>query len=490
MEKKHKERTVLDLLFQAAKSNPSKTYCKSVNHELTYQQFISAIVKLSGEISQKKVKNEYVGVLLPNSILFLIAYFAVLMSGNTPALLNFLLPESALGKLLDDLQPSLVLSNKELSKYEYLTLEIQDYLGIEQLDIKEINQSCIEDDVGAVLFSGGTTGIPKQINHSHKSISLMVDRMEWGWPTRPNENWLVVAPFTHIYGFLTGVTNPLLKSGTVFIPEAFDPNLVVEKLSSEEITIFGGGPPAIYQALLSVEKFEKSQIPYLRVCPGGGAPFPVAVHKLWQEKTGIPIYEGYGMTEIAPISVNTVQNGTKMGSAGKAAPDTVIEIVDIETGRQVLNPGETGEIRVKGPHMMLEYEGNAEETKTTIRDGFIYTGDIGELDGEGFLSITDRKKDVIFVKGFNVFPREIEEQLMSQSNISSVCVVGKQDDRSGETPVAFITLKTNVDISVIKKYCEDTMLPYKVPSEFIVLENLPLTPAKKVDRVALKDRLN
>ena len=291
----------------------------------------------------------------------------------------------------------------------------------------------------------------------------MVDRMEWGWPTRPNENWLVVAPFTHIYGFLTGVTNPLLKSGTVFIPDTFDPNLVVEKLSSEEITIFGGGPPAIYQALLSVEKLEKSQIPYLRVCPGGGAPFPVAVHKLWQEKTGIPIYEGYGMTEIAPISVNTVQNGTRMGSAGKAVPDTVIEIVDIESGRQVLSPGETGEIRVKGPHMMLEYEGNAQETEMTIKDGFIYTGDIGVLDSEGFLSITDRKKDVIFVKGFNVFPREIEEQLLNQENVTSVCVVGKKDERSGETPVAFVTLKNNIDVSILKTFCKETLLPYKVP---------------------------
>ena len=317
----------------------------------------------------------------------------------------------------------------------------------------------------------------------------MVNRMEWGWPTNLNEKWLVVAPFTHIYGFLTGVTNPLLKSGTVFIPDAFEPKLIVEKLSSEEITVFGGGPPAIYQALLSVEKFKKSQIPHLRVCPGGGAPFPVAVHNIWQERTGIPIYEGYGMTEIAPISVNTVENGTKLGSAGKAVPNTIVEIVDIETGRKVLKHGEIGEIRVKGPHMMSEYEGNIEETIQTIRDGFIYTGDIGVLDREGFLSITDRKKDVIFVKGFNVFPREIEEQLMSQSNVSSVCVVPKKDERSGETPVAFITLKKGADVSILKQYCEETLLPYKVPSKFIVLETLPLTPAKKVDRTALKNML-
>ena len=123
-------------------------------------------------------------------------------------------------------------------------LEIQDYLDIEQLDIEEVNHSCTGDDGRAVLFSGGTTGSSKQINHSHKSISLMVDRMEWGWPTRRNENWLVVAPFTHIYGFLTGVTNPLLKSGTVFIPGRFDPNLVVEKLISEGCYIWWS-PPTI-----------------------------------------------------------------------------------------------------------------------------------------------------------------------------------------------------------------------------------------------------
>ena len=412
MEKNFKVTSVLDLLFRAAKNYPYKTYCKSAHHEFTYQHFIAACIKLSKEISNQKIKNEPIGILLPNSILFLISYFAILISGNRPALFNYLLPSIALVKLMDNLEPSLLISDKVPPQGNSMIVKIEDYLDIEPSVKNATEFSCESTDVGAILFSGGTTGIPKQINHSHKCITSMVERMEWGWPTTSNEKWLVVAPFTHIYGFLTGVTNPLLKSGTVFIPEAFDPNLIVDKLNSEEITVFGGGPPAIYQALLSVEKFEKSQIPHLRVCPGGGAPFPVTVHEMWKEKTGIPIYEGYGMTEIAPISVNTVENGTKLGSAGKAVPDTVIEIVDIETGRKVLNSGEIGEIRVKGPHMMLEYEGNSKETRTTIRDGFIYTGDIGVLDSKGFLSITDRKKDVIFVKGFNVFPREIEEQLM------------------------------------------------------------------------------
>ena len=227
-----KNTTVLDLLFRAVKSNPSKTYCKSAHHEFTYQQFVTACIKLSNKISHKNIINERIGILLPNSILFLISYFAILISGNKPALLNYLLPDFALGKLIDNLEPSLLISDKALQKSESIILKIEDYLELEETSMDETDFKCESTGVGAILFSGGTTGIPKQINHSHKCITSMVDRMEWGWPTTSNEKWLVVAPFTHIYGFLTGVTNPLLKSGTVFIPDVFDPKLIVEKLSS------------------------------------------------------------------------------------------------------------------------------------------------------------------------------------------------------------------------------------------------------------------
>ena len=231
--------TVLDLLFNAANRNPSKTYCKSANHEFNYQQFVAACIKLSKEISDKNIKNQIIGIFLPNSILFLISYFAILISGNRPALLNHLLPDLALSKMIDNLEPSLLISDKQLLKSRSIIVKIEDYLELKVSSIDEADFICEGMEVGAILFSGGTTGIPKQINHSHKCIISMVDRMEWGWPTTPNEKWLVVAPFTHIYGFLTGVTNPLLKSGTVFIPDAFDPKLIVEKLNSEEITVFG-----------------------------------------------------------------------------------------------------------------------------------------------------------------------------------------------------------------------------------------------------------
>jgi len=123
-------------------------------------------------------------------------------------------------------------------------------------------------EIGAILFSGGTTGLPKRIRHSHKVLMAKVERMEWGWPTNENEVWLPVAPFTHVYGYLMGVTNPILKGGRVVIPPPFQPDVIVDLLERQRVTVFGGGPPAIYQALLSSEKFSKADLSALRVCPG------------------------------------------------------------------------------------------------------------------------------------------------------------------------------------------------------------------------------
>ena len=192
MENNFTNTTVLDLLFRAAKRNPSKTYCKSAHHEFTYQQFITACMKLSKDIANKNINNERIGILLPNSILFLISYFAILISGNRPALLNYLLPDYALDKLIDNLEPSLLISDKALLKSQSIIVKIEDYLELEESSIDETDFRCESTEVGAILFSGGTTGIPKQINHSHKCIISMVDRMEWGWPTTLNEKWLVV----------------------------------------------------------------------------------------------------------------------------------------------------------------------------------------------------------------------------------------------------------------------------------------------------------
>ncbi|MCX7566382.1 AMP-binding protein [Sulfitobacter sp. F26169L] len=481
--------TVAAAFVAAVQSAPDALYCKSAVGQLTYAQAAGAVLGLADEL-RPAVQGKTVALVLPNSNAFLIAYFATLFAGGTPALINYGHPEATLAKLLGDLDAAITLSDRDHDSCNTRILGDADLSDlIKPVDLATLNAPGSAGDVAAILFSGGTTGLPKQVPHSNAAIVATMERGDWGWRTRDNEVWLPVAPFTHIYGFLMGLTNPIIRAGAVVIPQRFQPDLIVDMLADEGVTIFGGGPPAIYQGVMSSPNFAGARFPKLRICPGGGAPFPMDVHRRWKDATGLAIFEGYGMTEIAPISINTEAHGVEPGSAGKAVPDTVIEIVDLETGDNVLPNGESGEIRVKGPHMMTGYTCNADETAITLRHGFVYTGDIGTLDDEGFLTITDRKKNVIFVNGFNVFPRELEELLLTHPAVSGACVVGRKDDRKGEVPIAFVTLRTGVEEDEIASFCADNLIAYKLPAEARILQEMPLTPAGKVDRIALQNSL-
>ncbi len=482
--------TVAGAFIAAVQHAPDAMFCKSATGALSYAQAAGAIQALADEL-RPTVHGKPVAMILPNSKAFLIGYFATLFAGGTPALINHGHPEATLSKLLGDLGAAITLSDRV---HAGVTTRILDDAGVDELvtpvDLGTLDDPGTASDIAAIMYSGGTTGLPKQVPHTNAAIVATMERGDWGWRTQENEIWLPVAPFTHIYGFLMGLTNPIIRAGGIVIPERFQPDLIVDMLVNEGVTIFGGGPPAIYQAVMSSAKFGDAVFADLRICPGGGAPFPLDVHRRWQEATGLTIYEGYGMTEIAPISINTETHGVKPGSAGKAVPDTVIEIVDLETGDTVLPTGAAGEIRVKGPHMMTGYTGNVDETQIALRHGCVYTGDIGTLDADGFLTITDRKKNVIFVSGFNVFPREVEELLLTHPAVSGACVVRGTHERSGEVPVAFVTLRSAVTEDEITSFCKDHLIAYKLPNDVHILEEMPLTPAGKIDRIALESRLS
>lgn len=482
--------TVAQAFRAAVLRSPDALYCKSATGGLTYSQAAGAIQALANEL-RPSVNGRPVALILPNSKAFLIAYFATLFAGGTPALINHGHPEGTINKLLIELNAAVTISDKTHvgSPTRILNDLLVDDLA-RPVTLGDLNDPGTAHDIAAIMYSGGTTGLPKQIPHTNAAIVATMERGDWGWRTQENETWLPVAPFTHIYGFLMGLTNPLIRAGAVVIPERFQPDVIVEMLVAEKVTIFGGGPPAIYQAIMASERFLDVKFPALRICPGGGAPFPLDVHRRWEKSTGLKIFEGYGMTEIAPISINTEAHGVKLGSVGKAVPDTVIEIVDLETGTTVLGVGQTGEIRVKGPHMMTGYACSLDETNLTIRHGYVYTGDIGALDEEGFLTITDRKKNVIFVNGFNVFPRELEEVLLTHPSVSGACVVGRADARKGEVPVAFVTLRSAAEAGEIAAFCHENLIAYKQPAQVTVLPEMPLTPAGKVDRIALQNSLS
>ena len=476
------------VLESAVAQAPTRKYVISGETSISYATFMAVVECLAADL-EAQARGKSVAIFLPNSLAFLAAYFAVLRVGGKPALVNINTPPAAFDKLVFDFAPDLVIASAPIAGFTTRVVTDEDVIALSQNPTADraAPYEIQPEDICATLFTGGTTGLPKRINHSHQMVVDAVDRMEWGWPTVEGEVWLPVAPFTHIYGYLMGVTNPMLKAGTIVLPPRFQPDLVVDLLAQHSVTVFGGGPPAIYQALMAAKNFGEADLSALKVCPGGGAPFPVALHENWQKATGRTIMEGYGMTEMAPISVNSTHSGFQFGSAGQPVPDVDIQIADLETGVPLTAAGQKGEVRIRGPHMMKGYEGQAEETAGTLRDGFVYTGDIGMLDEDGFLLITDRKKDVIFHKGFNVFPREVEEVLLQISGTQQACVVGLEDERSGEAVVAFVMSEGSLSEAAVRAHCAEHLSDYKVPAHICIEPSLPLTPNGKLDRVALRE---
>jgi long-chain acyl-CoA synthetase len=212
----------------------------------------------------------------------------------------------------------------------------------------------------------------------------------------------------------------------------------------------------------------------------------------WADKTGTPILEGFGQTEAGPVLTYVREGGSpKAGSVGPPLPLTQIEIVDAATGSKVLGVGDIGEIRARGPQIMSGYRNRPQETAEALRGGWLYTGDIGEIDHDGHLFIRDRKKDMVIVGGYNVHPREVDEVLFSHPAVKEAASAGAPDRYYGETVRAFVVLKegTKAETTELIEHCKNNLAPYKVPSQIYLVEALPRTAVGKIDKLALRQRL-
>jgi long-chain acyl-CoA synthetase len=348
------------------------------------------------------------------------------------------------------------------------------------------------DDLALIIFTGGSTGIPKGVNHTHRGLLYGVLQHMTVWPGEyGRERFLNVAPMFHIWGLAYATWVPIFMHSTLVMIPRYDPDKVVRGLADHRITIFAGGPAPIYMGLLASPLFDRADLSALRYCPSGGAPCPEDLHREWLRRVGQPLLEGWGMSEGAPFCLNPYDGKRKMLSVGNPVPETEVEIVDLETGERVLPLGERGEVRVRGPQIMRDYRNRPEETRNTLRHGYIYTGDIGCIDDEGFVSLVDRKKDMVIVGGYNVYPREVDEVLFSHPKIREAATVGKPDPRLGEVLVAFVVLQqgTTMTEEEFFAYCKSEMVKYKRPVEVRFVAALPKTGTNKINRPALREQL-
>ena len=495
--------TLCALFDHAVATGPETVALRHFDTALTWREMGRAVWAMARRLAELVAPGDVVALVLPNSIEFHIAYFATLKALAAPGLLNPLYPAVQLAPLLRDTAPRAILcvpANRDMIAELARELGIPGVICMGQdVTMRDLVaqperpvglRDARPDDPAALLFSGGTTGIPKAVEHTHRGLAFSVRSMAHIFaPRTEGDVFLAIAPYSHVYGLLAGVLLPLYGLGETVIPGRFQPEHIVELIMRHRVTFFGGGPPAIYAAVLAASNLHGSDLSSLRICPAGGAPFPVELLDRWRRATGLEIQEGYGMSEIAPISGPTEESGIKRGSVGKPVPGCEVQVVDLDDGVRVLPQGERGELRVCGPHMMVGYRNLPEETAQTILDGFIYTGDIGYIDGNGFVFITDRKKDVVFVKGFNVFPREVEEVIYTHPKVGMAGVVGAPDVRSGgERVIAFVVPRTGETVheTEIFALCASRLAGYKCPAELHVVGQLPMTAAHKLDRIALR----
>jgi len=530
------EASLSDLLKTKAEKYPRKTAIVYFDKPMTYRELDSASDRFATALSELGVKKgDKVALFLANMPQFVIAYYGVLKIGAIETAISPLYKEREVEHQLSDseaetivvldvlypivrnvmdktkLKRVIVASLKDympkmLAFLGSLMKKIPSYrveLGPSTFLFQDLlnkyppNPPKVEidpkEDLAALQYTGGTTGTAKGAMLTHMNlVSNAVACAAWLRGNEGEETFLTVLPLFHIYGMTTGMNAPIYLAGKMVMLPQFNVLGTLKAIQKHKATVFCGAP-TMYALLLAHPGLSRYDLKSVRFCISGSAPLPPDVQKKWMEMTGGVLVEGYGLTESSPVThcnpLDRSMKTVKVGSIGLPWPDTDAKIMDMETGEKEMELGETGELVVKGPQVMKGYWKMSEESGTVLRDEWLYTGDIGKMDEDGYFYITDRKKDLIKYKGYSVYPREIEDVLYEHPAVKLCAVVGKPDAVAGEIPKAFVVLKDGATATEeeIKKFVNEKVAPYKAIRELEFRKELPMTLVGKVLRRVLQE---
>ncbi|HRA54059.1 MAG TPA: long-chain fatty acid--CoA ligase [Thermoflexales bacterium] len=343
-----------------------------------------------------------------------------------------------------------------------------------------------DSDTAVILYTSGTTGQAKgaELTHSNMITNAIVSRDLHGMLGSERSSLLVALPLFHSFGQTCQMNAGFLQGNTIVLVPRFDPKAVLEIMVAEKINYFSG-VPTMFWALLNYATqsgFDTSKVKEnLKLCSAGGAALPVEVLNAFVKAFGVPILEGYGLSETAPVATfNQLDAPTKPGSIGTPVYGVDIRLVD-DADKDVA-VGELGEILIRGFNVMKGYYKRPEATAEAMRNGWFHTGDIAKKDEDGYLYIMDRKKDMIIRGGFNIYPRELEEVMITHPGVSLVAVVGMKDDALGEEVKAFVVRKPNANVTEaeLMAWCKERMAAYKYPRAIEFKDALPMNATGKI----------
>ena len=459
--------------------------------------------RLAGGLVRLGVRpGDRVVVTMPNMPEVGVAYNALWRAGAaiTPAM--FLLTDSELRHILDDSEAVAVITSPEILPKVQLAAP-----GVETLrwiittgppveatvsfdELEQAEPAGIVDradsDLAALMYTGGTTGRSKGVMLSHENL-WFCGRSSWEASYEPELNRnLVPLPLAHAFGLIVTVVGMHTPDpGISVLQRWFDPAGFLDLVDEHRLQT-ATVVPSMIQMLLQ-QPLEEHDLGSLRYLICGAAPLaPEVIHEVERRIPGVMVREGYGLTESGAVISTTPARERKLGSVGKPIPGYEVRIVD-ELDHDV-PPGEPGEIVCRSAGVMSGYWKSPEVSADALRGGWLHTGDIGRLDGDGYLWILDRKKDLIIRGGFNVFPRDVEEALLEHAAVASAAVVGRRDPRLGEEVVAFVALRPGRTATAeeLVEFAKSKVGAHKYPREVRILDAVPLTPVGKVDRKAVR----
>ena len=519
--------SIYDMLKRSTDKAPNSTAIIFRNNQITYEKLDDTVSRFGAALQELGIrKGDRIALYLPNTPQFVIAYFGALQVGAVVVACSPLYRDKELTRIindsdsrvlvyLDQLEPY-VKSIQQRTKLDHFIITCLNEFEVEEtvetkikpgtsshVSLKQLIRSTRDkatlpfldptEDVALFQYTGGTTGVPKAAMLTHRNLVVnAIQFASWLYMQDRDVN-LSILPFFHIYGMTAALNSPVYTSSKlILIPDPRDTSSLVDAIDRYEPTIFCG-VPASYIALMNYPNIKQHKIRSIRACISGASPLPQEVQRQFEELTGGRLVEGYGLTEAGPVThVNPLDDPEKNrpGSIGIPISDTTCKIVDAETGDRDLPPMEEGELVVKGPQVMLGYWRMTDETKLVLRDGWLFTGDIATMDKDGYFRIVDRKKDVINVSGFKVWPREVEEALYEHPAIKEAAAVPIPDIESGERVKAFVVLNDNfkgkVSVSEIIAFCNERLAAYKIPRIVEIREALPKTQVGKILRRELK----
>ncbi len=531
------QKTMVDFVDESAAAKPYRAMLYFKGARVLYADFIRQSDALAaGLVAQGVQKGDRVAMLLPNCPQMVIGFQAIWKAGAIAVPVNPLYTEHEIEHSLNEVDARAVIvlnpfynavkNIQDKTKVKFvIATNIKEYLppllsllftlakekkegyrvSLKQGDMwfqdvlkkyKNAKRPAIEikpSDPAVILFSGGTTGTPKGAVGSHESLVMTAIQI-CSWLSPVLEQWedkvALTMPLFHVFGCVGALGTAMVNhSSCVLIPNPRDLTDVVQSIKKYKPT-FMPGVPTFYIGIMNhpLVTSGKVTLESMKLCIVGAAPLMAETKKRFESMTGGRLLEGYTMTEcMQAATLNSVIGINKEGSVGMPLPDVVIRIADPETGQGSKQPGELGEICFQAPNLMMKYWNQPQETADMVKDGWLYSGDIGYLDEDGHLFLHSRKKEIIKTSGFQVWPREIEEVLHEHPSVLEAGVAGIPDQYQGEAVKAWVVLNAGMTCTVeeLREHCKAKLSAYKVPKKIEFRESLPKTQIGKILRRVL-----